>query len=303
MRIGIDLGGTKIEGIILGNNGKVVEKLRLPTPANSYESTISTVCDVVNALQEKAGENLTVGIGTPGAVSHPSGLMKNSNSVRLNGKPLQHDIETQLGYTVRLENDANCFVLSEAHFGAAIHAASVFGAILGTGTGGGIVIGKQLLLGPNGIAGEWGHNSLPGSCRDLIKADRQCYCGRMNCIETVLSGRGLSATFKECFGDEKSAAEIAQSSLQGDANAQDCIAVYCQQLARCLATVVNILDPEVIVLGGGLSNIPQLYTTVEDLMRPYVFTDDMQTSLLPPSFGDASGALGAACLWPEKSAA
>lgn len=302
MRIGIDLGGTKIEGIVLGNDGKVLEKLRLPTPAHSYPATVSVLCDVVNSLQEKAGKILTVGIGTPGAISQPSGLMKNSNSVRLNGKPLKHDIETELGYSIRLENDANCFALSEAHFGAAKHAASVFGVILGTGTGGGIVIGKQLLTGPNSIAGEWGHNSLPDSCRDLIKADRQCHCGRINCIETVLSGRGLSATFQECHGDEKSAVEIAQLSLQDDANAQNSIAIYCQQLARCLATVVNILDPEVIVLGGGLSNIPQLYTDVEDLMRPFVFTDHMQTKLVPPSFGDASGTLGAACLWPDDAA-
>lgn len=298
MRIGIDLGGTKIEGILLGKNGEVLEKLRLPTPSLSYPDTVTTVCNIVNALQEKAGKRVSVGIGTPGAISQPSGLMKNSNSVRLNGKPLQLDIENQLGHAVRLENDANCFALSEAHFGAAKHAATVFGVIIGTGTGGGIVINKRLLTGPNSIAGEWGHNSLPSSCRELIHADRTCYCSRINCIETVLSGRGLSTTYQERYHEVKTAADIAELSQKGDASSQACIAIYSQQLARCLATVVNIIDPEVIVLGGGLSNIPQLYTTVIDLMRPWVFTDDLRTTLLSPSFGDASGALGAACLWP-----
>lgn len=298
MRIGIDLGGTKIEGILLGDNGGVIEKIREPTPATSYSDTVSTLCNIVRKLQNSAGKRLTVGIGTPGALSQPSGLMKNSNSVRLNGKPLQMDIEEALGYAVRLENDANCFALSEAILGVAKNASTVFGVILGTGTGGGIVINKQLLVGPNSIAGEWGHNSLPSSCRELILADRKCYCGRTNCIETVLSGRGLSATFEERYHASRTAADIATLSRQGDADAQACIALYAMQLARCLATVVNIIDPDVIVLGGGLSNIPQLYAKVPDLMRPYVFTDDMRTLLLQPSFGDASGALGAACLWP-----
>lgn len=300
MRIGIDLGGTKIEGIILADDGTVSEKLRKPTPAHDYLATVSTLCDIVEALQKHSGSRITVGIGTPGALSLSSGKMKNSNSVRLNGKPLQSDIESQLGYAVRLENDANCFALSEAHLGSAKHASSVFGVILGTGTGGGIVINKQLVKGPNSIAGEWGHNSLPSSARDLIGADRQCYCGRINCIETVLSGRGISQTYQEQHGAQKTAAEIAQSAALGEVTAIGCINIYCQQLARCLATVVNIIDPEMIVLGGGLSNIPQLYTQVIDLMRPYAFTDDLKTVLSQPSFGDASGALGAACLWPRR---
>lgn len=301
MRIGIDLGGTKIEGILLRDDGVVVEKIREPTPASSYSDTVSTLCNIVSKLQKVAGEHTTVGIGTPGALSQPSGLMKNSNSVRLNGKPLKKEIEEALGYAVRLENDANCFALSEAVLGAAKNAATVFGVILGTGTGGGIVINKRLLVGPNSIAGEWGHNSLPSSCRELIEADRKCYCGRVNCIETVLSGRGLSATFAERYHSSRTAAEIAAMSAQGYEDAQACIALYSNQLARCLASVVNIIDPAAIVLGGGLSNIRQLYSTVPELMRPYVFTDGMCTQLLEPSFGDASGALGAACLWPIDS--
>ncbi len=301
MRIGIDLGGTKIEGILLGDAGVVVEKFREPTPATSYSETVSTLCNIVRKLQSTAGKHLTVGIGTPGALSQPSGLMKNSNSVRLNGNPLQKDIEEALGYAVRLENDANCFALSEAVLGVAKNAATVFGVILGTGTGGGIVINKRLLVGPNSIAGEWGHNSLPSSCRELILADRKCYCGRINCVETVLSGRGLSSTFAERHHAARTAVEIATMSHQGDVDAQACIALYSNQLARCLATVINVIDPAAIVLGGGLSNITQLYSTVPELMRPYVFTDDMRTQLLKPSFGDASGALGAACLWPTDS--
>ncbi len=302
MRIGIDLGGTKIEGILLADDSSIVEKIRKPTPALDYVATVSTLCEIVRTLQDKSGTQVSVGVGTPGALSLSTGLMKNSNSVRLIGRPLQRDIEALLGFEVRLENDANCFALSEAHLGAAKHADSVFGVILGTGTGGGIVIHKKLVKGPNSISGEWGHNSLPCSARELIKADRQCYCGRINCIETVLSGRGLSATYLEQYNENKSAADIAQLAQQGDAAATACIEMYCQQLARCLATVVNIVDPDMIVLGGGLSNIPQLYIAVIDLMRPYVFTDDLQTILSRPSFGDASGALGAACLWPTNAA-
>lgn len=300
MRIGIDLGGSKIEGVVLANDGTVVHKLREPTPAGDYHAVVATLCDIVNALQATAPARLSVGIGTPGALSQPSGLMKNSNSVQLNGKPLQRDIEAQLGYAVRLENDANCFALSEAHFGAARQANTVFGVIIGTGTGGGIVVNRQLLCGPNSIAGEWGHNALPSSARSLIDADRTCYCGRVNCIETVLSGRGLSATFQERHASEKSAKEIAELASRGDAAASECIAVYCDQLARCLATVVNIIDPHMIVLGGGLSNIAALYEQVPRLMRPFVFTDELHTLLAPPTFGDASGALGAACLWPAS---
>lgn len=299
MRIGIDLGGTKIEGIKLSNDGSVTAKLRVDTPADSYAATVQAVCDIIKQLQSE--QQFPVGVGTPGALSYPSQLMKNSNSVCLNHQPLKKDIETKLGYEIRLENDANCFALSEAHYGAAKEAKSVFGAILGTGCGGGVVIGKKLLTGPNSIAGEWGHNTIPASVRELIQADRVCYCGRTNCNETVLSGRGLQQTYKEQTGKEELPQAIAAAAKNGDADAIQGIETYANQLARCLSTIINVLDPEMIVLGGGLSNIEALYKRVPHYLIGHVFTDVIQTSLAAPSFGDASGALGAACLWDAPS--
>ena len=297
MRIGIDLGGTKIEGIILKSGGELQEKIRIDTPGQDYDSVLQAVVDVINSLQEKAAQQLTVGIGTPGTLSMPSEVMKNCNSVCLNGRSLKKDLESALGYEVRLENDANCFTLSEAHYGAGATAKSVFGVIIGTGTGGGVVIDKKLLTGPNSIAGEWGHNSLPGSALALIDGQRSCYCGRSNCIETVLSGRGLSQTHFERTGEQLSAKEIAEAAGAGAPGVYATLEIYCQQLAQCMATVVNILDPEVIVLGGGLSNIALLYEKVPVFMADHVFTDNVLTRLAAPRFGDASGARGAACLW------
>ena len=297
MRIGIDLGGTKIEGIILDQSGVVLEKIRIATPGQEYQQILNAVTSVVTELQSRAASRLSVGIGTPGSLSLVSNTMKNCNSISLNGQPLKADIETQLGYEIRLENDANCFALSEAHHGAGSCAHSVFGAILGTGTGGGIVINQQLLTGPNSIAGEWGHNPVPGSVLQLIGDERKCYCGRFNCIETVLSGSGMSQTHKERSKQSLTAMEIAKAAAS-DASARETLEIYSAHLAQCLSTVVNLLDPDVIVLGGGLSNIPLLYETVPAQMSDYVFTDAMTTRLSPPSFGDASGARGAACLWP-----
>ncbi len=297
MRIGVDLGGTKIEGIMLDDEGSIREKIRIETPYDQYDATLEATCEIVNKLQAKATPRFTVGIGTPGALSLPSKLMKNSNSVCLNGKPFKQDIELRLGYEVRMENDANCFALSEAHYGAGIDCFSVFGVILGTGTGGGIVVNKQLVTGPNNITGEWGHNSIPVSVQKLIANDRTCYCGRQNCIETVLSGRGLKQTYFEQEGQQLEPIEITQRAEQGHSNAMECIQRYCQQLARCLASVINIVDPELIVIGGGLSNIRELYNTVPDFLEEFVFTDVVQTRLSRPKFGDASGARGAACLW------
>ncbi len=299
MRIGLDLGGTKIEGILLSASGVVEQKLRVDTPADNYDETVTTLCRVIFQLQSELDARTSVGIGTPGALT-PQGLMKNSNSVCLNGRALKQDIETTLGYEVKIENDANCFALSEAHFGAGKNAHSVFGVILGTGTGGGVVVDKKLLTGPNRIAGEWGHNSIPVSVRELIDGDRECYCGRANCIETVLSGRGLKQTFLEQSGRELEARDIARLAKDGDQAAAKCIDTYCQQLARCLATVVNIVDPEVVVLGGGLSHIEQLYDLVIGYMEGFVFTEGVLTTITQPTFGDASGALGAACLWPAS---
>jgi len=302
MRIGVDLGGTKIEGILLSPSGEVAEKIRVDTPADKYLETVDALSKVIEQLQRLSpSKKCSVGIGTPGALS-PSNergleLMKNSNSICLNGEALKVDIEERLGYATRIENDANCFVLSEACYGAAISKRTVFGVILGTGTGGGIVIDKQLHTGPNRIAGEWGHNCIPSSVRELIAQDRQCYCGRTNCIETVLSGRGLKQSHFERSGIELEAAEIESLATSGDVEASETIQTYCKQLARCLSTVVNLMDPDMIVLGGGLSNISQLYAQVPSLMSEHVFTDNMLTLLCAPKFGDASGAIGAACLW------
>ena len=303
MRIGVDLGGTKIEGILLSPSGEVTEKIRVDTPAKKYLETVDALCEVIEQLQQLSpSKKCSVGIGTPGALSPPNEhgleLMKNCNSICLNGEPLKIDIENRLGYETRIENDANCFVLSEACYGAAISARTVFGVILGTGTGGGIVIDKQLHTGPNRIAGEWGHNCIPSSVRELITQDRQCYCGRTNCNETVLSGRGLKQSHLERTGTELEAKEIARLANSGDSESGETIQTYCKQLARCLSTVVNLIDPDMIVLGGGLSNISQLYEQVPSLLKEHVFTDKMLTMLCAPKFGDASGAIGAACLWP-----
>lgn len=297
MRIGLDLGGTKIEGIILSNDGNINKKIRVDTPSDDYAETVKTICCVIEDLQDSA--RLPVGIGTPGALALPQELMKNSNSVCLNGKPLQRDIESQLGYEIRLENDGNCFVLSEAFYGAAINEKSVFGVILGTGCGGGFVIDKKLVTGPNGISGEWGHNCIPASVRDLIEHDRICYCGRQNCIETVISGRGLRQTYLEKFGKEFEAKEIASRAESNDTTAIKCIEIYAQQVARSLSTIINMIDPHAIVLGGGISNIQSLYQSIPSYLEGHIFNDAVHTKILPPTFGDASGAIGAACLWEQ----
>jgi len=299
MKIGIDLGGTKIEGIILDSNAKVTEKIRVDTSGDDYQQIVDRVCEVVVKLQSIAGNQLSVGIGTPGALSISSELMKNCNSICLNGHPLKRDLEKQLGYEIKMENDANCFALAEAHFGAGAKVGTVFGVILGTGTGGGIVIDKKLLTGPNRIAGEWGHNAVPALILEMSAGNRRCYCGRRDCVETFLSGRGLTQTYLEMHGDELEAVEIAKRAEGGEKNASDSIDVYCVELAVCLSTVVNLVDPDMIVLGGGLSNIKRIYERVLDDMQTHVFTDIIKTRLSPPTFGDASGALGAACLWND----
>lgn len=300
MRIGIDLGGSKTEGIILGDDGLVVSRIREATPQGSYEETVELVRSISLRLQQEAKESLTVGIGTPGALSPESGLMKNCNSICLNGRPLKADIEAALGYEVMMENDANCFVLSEALLGAAKEFETVFGVIIGTGTGGGICIDGQLLSGRNRIAGEWGHNTIPQSARHLIGSDRPCYCGRLNCVETLLSGPGLSQTHLEATGKNCSAEVIARQAGAGNADAISSLETYVESLATCLASVINVLDPDAIVLGGGLSNIDYLYESLPEKLVPHVFSDSFSTRLLKPAFGDASGARGAACLWPSK---
>jgi predicted NBD/HSP70 family sugar kinase len=296
MRIGIDLGGSKIEGIALADDGVELLRRRVATPQGDYAATLRAVADLVAALEDATGAKGTVGIGTPGAVSPATGVIKNSNSVCLIGKPLREDFAAILKRPVRLANDADCFALSEAMDGAAAGAASVFGVILGTGVGGGIVVNGRLLGGPNAIAGEWGHNPLPWPGEDE-RPGPPCYCGKHGCIETFLSGPALSRDHYAATGQELSAAEIASRADLGDAGALETLARYADRLARALATVINIVDPEVIVLGGGVSNIAALYRDAPVLWGKYVFSDAVATRLTPARFGDSSGVRGAAWLW------
>jgi len=300
MRIGIDLGGTKIEGIVLGADGAIVERLRVPTPAGAYEESVAAIAQVVGDLEERIGRRCSVGIAHPGAISPATGLIKNANSTRLNGKPLKTDLETTLGREVRLANDANCLAISEASDGAAAGCGIVFGVILGTGVGGGVVVDGKGLVGAQAIAGEWGHNALPLP-RDDERPGPRCYCGRMGCIETWLSGPRVKDQFAARTGREMQATEIAEVAARGDADAQAQIELYCDRLARALAGIVNVLDPHAIVLGGGLSRIARLYERVPQLWSRYIFSepDSIASRLLPPKYGDSSGVRGAAWLWPE----
>jgi fructokinase len=285
LRIGIDLGGTKIEAIALEGEREVFRR-RVASPRGSYESTISTVASLVSEIGEGS-----VGIGIPGALSRVTGLVKNANSTWLIGKPLKSDLEKALRREVRLENDANCFALSEATDGAGKGAAVVFGVILGTGVGGGIVAHGRLLRGPNAIAGEWGHNPLPAPTVEDLPLP-PCYCGRQGCIETYLSGPGLSRDYEQATGRRLAAEEIVSLG-------NEVLARYEERLARALASVINVLDPDVIVLGGGMSNVARLYTEVPRLWSRYVFSEDVATRLARPAHGDASGVRGAAWLWDD----
>jgi predicted NBD/HSP70 family sugar kinase len=299
MRIGIDVGGTKIEAIALDANGTPLLRRRVPTPQGNYDGTVRAVATLVAAIEAEAGMRGTVGIGTPGAPSAQTGLMKNCNSTWLNGRPLAHDLAQALERPVRLANDANCFALSEAVDGAARGAGAVFGVILGTGVGGGIVVHGRTLAGANAIAGEWGHNPLPWP-HDDERPGPPCYCGRAGCIETWLSGPGLAADHERATGVREDAGQIAARAAAGDGHCRATLERYAERLARALAHVVNILDPDVIVLGGGVSNIASLYTSVPALWSRYVFSDTIATRLVRNAHGDASGVRGAAWLWDER---
>jgi fructokinase len=300
VRIGIDLGGTKIEGLVLDKGGVERERLRVPTPAGSYEEDVEAIVELIAGLERKAGQRCTIGVAHPGAISPATGLVKNANSTRLNGRPLKDDLEHRLDREVRLANDANCFAVSEASDGAAAGCSIVFGVILGTGVGGGVVIDGRPLTGAQAIAGEWGHNPLPLPT-DSERPGPRCYCGRMGCIETWLSGPRLQHQFEERSGRTLRATDIAAAALAGDAEAARHMELYCDRLARALAGIINILDPHAIVLGGGLSRMSQLYGRVPELWKRYVFSepDHLATRLLPPKHGDSSGVRGAAWLWPE----
>lgn len=297
MRIGIDLGGTKTEVIALAEDDRELFRHRVLTPRGNYEESIALITSLVEEAEQQTGRRGTVGIGTPGAISPANGRIKNANSVWLNGKPLEQDLVSALERPIRLANDADCFTLSEAADGAAAGAGTVFGVIIGTGTGGGIVVNGRLLKGPNAIAGEWGHNPIPWPRWDERRGP-PCYCGKRGCIETYLSGAGLSRDHYDLTRQRLSANEIALRCQKGDHLAEQTMARYEDRLARALAGVINILDPEVIVVGGGVSNICSLYHRVPKLWGQYVFSDTVATRLSPAKYGDSSGVRGAARLWP-----
>ena len=314
MRIGIDLGGTKIEGIALDDDGHERARFRISTP-HDYTATLDALVDLVQRLEGASGQTGSVGIGIPGTVSPATGLVKNANSTWLIGHPLDRDLERRLGRPVRVANDANCFALSEAVDGAGAMAPGspsnpssnadhgprvVFGVIIGTGTGGGVVVGGQVLIGPHAIAGEWGHNPLPGIRADELPGPA-CYCGRRACIETFLSGPGLAHDHERSTGVRLDAASIVQRASGGDQAAEATLQRYEDRMARALASILNVLDPDVVVLGGGLSKIDRLYQNVPKLWGRYSFSDTMSTQLLPPKHGDASGVRGAAWLWPKPA--
>lgn len=297
MRIGIDLGGTKTEILALDEKGQALVRRRVPTPS-TYASIVATVVALVQQAEEETSQTATVGVGMPGAISPATGLIKNANTTCLIGRPLREDLERALGRPVRLHNDANCFALSEAVDGAAAGASLVFGVILGTGTGGGVVVDGRPLAGANAIAGEWGHNPLPWP-RDDERPGPVCYCGATGCIETFVSGPGMARDHAAHGGQALDAEQIARAAAEGDAAARDTLDRYADRLARGLASVINVLDPEVIVLGGGVSNIAWLYDEVVRRWGTWVFSDRVDTVLRKAEHGDSSGVRGAAWLWPR----
>lgn len=294
MRIGIDLGGTKTEILCLNDRGEEIYRKRIATPQGDYGKTITSIRDLVSAAENDVGQTGSLGIGIPGSLSKHTGLVKNANSTWLIGTPLLDDLKTALDREVRIANDANCFALSESSDGAGAGYDTVFGVILGTGVGGGLIVQGQALNGINSIAGEWGHNPLPWS-HDKKRTDPLCYCGLQGCIETYLSGPGLARTFENICGTKIDAKDIA--SLPDDIT-DPVFAVYEQRLARALASVINIFDPDIIVLGGGVSNTNRWYETVPKLWDQWVFSDLCDTKLVKAKYGDASGVRGAAWLWP-----
>jgi fructokinase len=297
MRIGIDLGGTKIEAIALDEGGAPLLRERTPTPANDYAATLGAIADLVAFVEDRLGRRGSVGVAAPGAISARTGLVKNSNSTALNGMPLERDLSDRLGRPIRLENDANCFALSEAVDGAAAGARIVFGVILGTGVGGGLVVGQRVVAGRNRIAGEWGHNPLPWA-REDERPGARCYCGKSGCIETFLSGAGPARDYLARTGLNRSAREIAAAAESGDAHAETCLALYQDRLARGLASLINVIDPDAIALGGGLSNIARIYDGLPAQVSRYIFSDGLDTPIIRAVHGDSSGVRGAAWLWP-----
>jgi len=305
LRLGIDLGGTKIEGAVLGRSGEIKARRRIAAPQGDYRATVDAVASLAESLQREAGEPCTIGLGMPGSISPRTGRVQNANSTWLNGTAFHRDLETRfqstLGVTVRTANDANCFALSEATDGAAAGARTVFAVILGTGCGGGIVIDGRLVDGPRGIGGEWGHNPLPWPTADELQI-APCWCGRRGCLETWLSGPAVAADHQRVTGETLTCEAIAAHAADGSGGTQTklargTLARHADRVARALATVINLIDPDVIVIGGGLSALPHLYNEVPRLTAPYVFADKPAVEIRPPRWGDASGMRGAAWLW------
>lgn len=298
MRIGIDLGGTKIEGIALEDSGEIPIRERVATPRHDYKSIVQSIADLIISIEKQYGEPGTVGMGIPGSASATTGKIRNANTVCLIGEDLKGDIESIIKQPIRLANDADCFALSEASDGAGKDSDSVFGVIIGTGCGSGIVINKTLIEGANRIAGEWGHNPLPWPKASELPGT-ECYCGQRGCIETFLSGTGFSRGYAEAGGDAITAREIMQRVEQGEKLANNLFERYLDRMARSLATIINVLDPETIVLGGGMSKISMLYDRVPQLWDQYIFSPEPATTQLkPPVHGDSGGVRGAAWLWP-----
>ncbi len=296
MRIGIDLGGTKIEAIALDKDHRELARTRVSTPRHDYEATLDAIVELVAGIERETGQRGTVGVGIPGTISPATGLVKNANSTWLNSRALRDDLSARLDRPVRFANDANCFTLSEAIDGAAAGVHIAFGVIIGTGTGGGITLDGRVLVGHNAIGGEWGHNALPWP-RPGEWPGAPCYCGRSGCIETFLSGPGLARDYQAATGEVLEPAEIVRRAGDGDADATAALARYEDRMARALASIINVLDPDVIVLGGGMSNTERLYANVPRLWDPFIFSDRVDTRLVRALHGDSSGVRGAAWLW------
>ncbi len=299
IRIGIDLGGTKIEAIALEGDGTIRARRRVPAPRGDYQATVTALRDLAQAVEREANATGPIGVGIPGTISPATGLIKNANSVWLIGHPLDRDLAAATGRSVRLANDANCFALSEASDGAGAGHGVVFGVILGTGCGSGIVVDGRIVSGPNSIAGEWGHNPLPWPQPDELPGPK-CYCGKFGCQETFMAGTGLERDFREQTGRDLKGADIVAAADAGDAQAEAALQRYEHRLARGLAAILNVLDPDIVVLGGGMSNQDRLYRNVPKLWGAFVFSDTVVTPLVKNRHGDSSGVRGAAWLWPAE---
>jgi fructokinase len=299
MRIGIDLGGTKIEGLAIDDQGRELARHRMDTPRDDYDATIMAMAGLVRRLEEEIGETGTVGAGIPGSISRVTGLVKNSNSTWLNGRPLDRDLTAALGREVRIANDANCFAVSEATDGAAAGSRVVFGVILGTGCGGGVALDARVHDGPNGVAGEWGHNPLPWQSPEEYPGPT-CYCGKRGCMEMWVSGTGIALDYKTATGRTRTTREIVSDFEAGDREATAAVERFEDRLARGLAQVINILDPDVIVIGGGVSRAEHIYEALPKKLPVYVFGGEVSTPVLPAKYGDSSGVRGAAWLWPSR---